>query len=641
MDNMSRLLDGVEYPKDIRRFSIDELNQLAAEIREEVISVVSEVGGHFASTLGAVELTLALHYVFNTPEDRIVWDTGHQAYAHKLICGRRNRLATIRQLNGLSGFLSREESEYDVFGAGHAGTSISAALGMVEAKDLEGASRKVVAVISDGGLSAGLTYEGLNSAGHLDRDLIVVLNDNEHFIDPRVGAVSSFLSKQFTSDLGVRLQKNLSNLLRSLPSGENLKHAARKMRDSFLSLVTPGFLFESLGFQYVGPIDGHNISEMITTLESVKKLDGPTLVHVLTKKGKGYAPAEQDPIKFHAVTPFHVLTGKPKKEKGPVPTYTDVFGQSLVRLAKGNPKIVGITAAMGSGTGIDKLAREMPRRTYDVGIAEQHAVTFAGGMATEGFIPVVAIYSTFLQRGYDEILHDVCLQNLHVVFALDRAGLVGADGPTHHGVFDFAYMRAMPNMVIMAPKDENELQHMLKTAIDHPGPISLRYPRGEGWGVALDKDMKTLEIGKAEILRQGGDVVIAAIGHTVLPALKAAEELAPLGIDASVVNARFVKPLDKNLFRDLLTRVPRLITVEDHVVTGGFGSGLIEFLADEGFTGIEVKRLGVPDRFIPHGTQDELRKMCGFDKDAIAQATLQLVRRGKKRSREGWERGSA
>jgi 1-deoxy-D-xylulose-5-phosphate synthase len=641
MGNMSRLLDGVEYPKDIRRFSIDELNQLAAEIREEVISVVSEVGGHFASTLGAVELTLALHYVFNTPEDRIVWDTGHQAYAHKLICGRRDRLATIRQLNGLSGFLSREESEYDVFGAGHAGTSISAALGMVEAKVLEGANRKVVAVISDGGLSAGLTYEGLNSAGHLDRDLIVVLNDNEHFIDPRVGAVSSFLSKQFTSDLGVRLQKNLSNLLRSLPSGENLKHAARKMRDSFLSLVTPGFLFESLGFQYVGPIDGHNISEMVTTLESVKKLDGPTLIHVLTKKGKGYAPAEQDPIKFHAVTPFHVLTGKPKKEKGPVPTYTDVFGRSLVRLAKENPKVVGITAAMGSGTGIDKLAREMPRRTYDVGIAEQHAVTFAGGMATEGFIPVVAIYSTFLQRGYDEILHDVCLQNLHVVFALDRGGLVGADGPTHHGVFDFAYIRSMPNIVIMAPKDENELQHMLKTAIDHPGPISLRYPRGEGWGVALDKDMKNLEIGKAEILRQGGDIVIAAIGHTVLPALKAAEELAPLGIDAAVVNARFVKPLDKNLFRDMLTRVPRLITVEDHVVAGGFGSALIEFLADEGFTGVEVKRLGVPDRFIPHGTQDELRKMCGFDKDAIAQAVLQLVRRGKKRSREGWERGSA
>jgi 1-deoxy-D-xylulose-5-phosphate synthase len=641
MDKMTRLLDEVELPSDIRGFSIEQLNQLAAEIREEVISVVSEVGGHFASTLGAVELTLALHYVFNTPEDRIVWDTGHQAYAHKLICGRRDRLATIRQLNGLSGFLSREESEYDVFGAGHAGTSISAALGMVEAKALEGSNRKVVAVISDGCLSAGLTYEGLNSAGHLDRDLIVVLNDNEHFIDPRVGAVSSFLSKQFTTDLGVRLQKNLSNLLRNLPSGENLKHAARKLRDSFLGLVTPGFLFESLGFQYVGPIDGHNLSEMITTLENVKKIEGPTLVHVMTKKGKGYAPAEEEPIKFHAVTPFHVLTGKAKKEKGPIPTYTEVFGQSLVRIASQNPKVVGITAAMGSGTGIDRLAREISERTYDVGIAEQHAVTFAGGMATEGFIPVVAIYSTFLQRGYDEILHDVCLQNLHVVFALDRGGLVGADGPTHHGVFDFAYMRSMPNIVIMAPKDENELQHMLRTAVEYSGPISLRYPRGEGWGVTLDAETKSLEIGKAEVLREGGDVVIAAIGQTVIPALKAAQDLAPLGINAAVVNSRFVKPLDRELFRDLLTRVPRLITVEDHVIAGGFGSAVIELLADEGFSGVEVKRLGVPDRFIPHGTQDELRKMCGFDKDAIAQAVLQMVRRGKKRSREGWERGSA
>ncbi len=638
---MTRLLDGVEYPRDIRRLSVDELNQLAVEIREEVISVVSEVGGHFASTLGAVELTLALHYVFNTPEDRIVWDTGHQAYAHKLICGRRDRLATIRQFGGLSGFLSREESEYDVFGAGHAGTSISAALGMVEANVLEGSNRKVVAVISDGGLSAGLTYEGLNSAGHLDRDLIVVLNDNEHFIDPRVGAVSSFLSKQFTTDLGVRLQKNLSSLLKSLPSGENLKHLARKMRDSFLSLVTPGFLFESLGFQYVGPINGHNLSEMIATLENVKKIDGPTLVHVLTKKGKGYAPAEQDPIKFHGVTPFHVLTGKAKKEKGPIPTYTEAFGRSLLRLANENPKVVGITAAMGSGTGIDKLAREFPARTYDVGIAEQHAVTFAAGMATEGCIPVVAIYSTFLQRGYDEILHDVCLQNLHVVFALDRGGLVGADGPTHHGVFDFAYMRSMPNIVIMAPKDENELQHMLKTAIDHSGPISLRYPRGEGWGVNMDPEMKNLEIGKAELLRDGKDIVIAAIGDTVMPAVKAADDLAPLGIDAAVVNTRFVKPLDRDLFRDLLARVPRLITVEDHVIMGGFGSALIEFLADEGFSGVAVKRLGVPDRFIPHGTQDELKKLCGFDKDAIAQAVLQMVRRAKKRGREGWERGSA
>src|SRR5437016_10238783 len=617
MGKMTRLLDGVEYPRDIRRFSIEELNRLAAEIREEVISVVSEVGGHFASTLGAVELTLALHYVFRTPEDRIVWDTGHQAYAHKLICGRRDRLATIRQLNGLSGFLSREESEYDVFGAGHAGTSISAALGMVEAKTLEGSSRKVVAVISDGGLSAGLTFEGLNQAGHLDKDLIVVLNDNEHFIDPRVGAVSSFLSKQFTTDLGVRLQKNLSALLHNLPSGENLKYAARKLRDSCLGLVTPGFLFESLGFQYVGPIDGHNLSEMITTLENVKKIEGPTLVHVMTKKGKGYAPAEEEPIKFHAVTPFHVLTGKAKKEKGPIPTYTEVFGQSLVRIASQNPKVVGITAAMGSGTGIDRLAREIPERPYDVGIAEQHAVTFAAGMATEGYIPVVAIYSTFLQRGYDEILHDVCLQNLHVVFALDRGGLVGADGPTHHGVFDYAYLRSMPNIVIMAPKDENELGHMLKTAIDHTGPISLRYPRGDGWGVKMDGELQRLEIGKAELLRPGKDIALVGIGHSVLPALRAAEDLAPLGIDAAVVNARFVKPLDKDLLRELLARIPNLITVEDHVIAGGFGSAVLEFIGEEGISNLRIRRLGVPDRFIPHGTQDELRKLCGFDQEAI------------------------
>jgi 1-deoxy-D-xylulose-5-phosphate synthase len=360
---MPNLLDSIEDPKDIRRLTIEQLKQLASEIREEVISVVSEVGGHFASTLGAVELTLALHYVFNTPEDRIVWDTGHQAYAHKLICGRRNRLATIRQLGGLSGFLSRDESEYDVFGAGHAGTSISAALGMVEAKTLESSSRKVVAVISDGGLSAGLTYEGLNQGGHLEKDLIVVLNDNAIFIDPRVGAVSSFLSKQFTTDFGVRLQKNLSTLLRTLPKGENLFHLARKVKDSFLGLVTPGFLFESLGFQYVGPIDGHNIEEMITTLENVKKIQRPTLVHVLTTKGKGYPPAEKEPVKFHGVTPFHVLTGKPKKDKGPIPTYTDIFGESLIRLAKENPKVIGITAAMGSGTGIDKLSREIPKRS--------------------------------------------------------------------------------------------------------------------------------------------------------------------------------------------------------------------------------------------------------------------------------------
>lgn len=639
---MARLLEAIETPADVRKLSLEELSRLATEVREEVISVVSEAGGHLASTLGAVELTLALHYAFDTPRDRIVWDTGHQAYAHKLICGRRTKLATIRQFGGLSGFLSREESEYDVFGAGHAGTSVSAALGMVVAKNLQGDEHKVVAVISDGCLSAGLTFEGLNQAGHLEKDLIVVLNDNAIFIDPRVGAFSSFLSKQLTTNLGVRLQRNLVHLLRTLPKvGENLYLIARKVKDSFLGLVTPGFLFEALGFQYVGPIDGCNLAEMVETFRNVKQMDRPTLIHVITKKGQGYKPAEEDPVRYHSVAPFHVLTGKPKKETGPVPTYTDVFARALIQLATENSKVVGITAAMGSGTGIDKLSRELPGRSYDVGIAEQHAVTFAAGLATEGWVPVVAIYSTFLQRGYDEILHDVCIQKLHVVFALDRGGLVGADGPTHHGVFDFAYLRSIPNMVVMAPKDENELRHMLKTAIEHSGPIAFRYPRGEGWGVSVDGEIRSLEIGKAELLRPGRDLVILGIGQTVIPALRAAQDLAPLGIDAAVVNARFVKPLDRELITGLVLRVPRLITVEDHVVHGGFGSAVAELLADEGITGVKIKRLGVPDRFVSHGTQGELRKLCGIDKDAIIQAGLQIIREEKKKKKEGWERGSA
>jgi 1-deoxy-D-xylulose-5-phosphate synthase len=629
---MEKLLDRINSPEDLRRLSLEDLPALAHEVREEVISVISDVGGHFASTLGAVELTLALHYAFNTPEDRLVWDTGHQAYAHKIICGRRADFPTIRQLSGLSGFLSREESEYDVFGAGHAGTSVSAALGMVVAKNLQGLDHKVIAVISDGCLTAGLTFEGLNQAGHLDKDLIVVLNDNSIFIDPRVGAFSSFLSKQFTTELGIKLQRNLKHLLRRLPTmGEDLYHVARRVKDSFLGLVTPGFLFEALGFQYVGPIDGYNLAEMIQTFKNIKKLDCPTLVHVITKKGKGYKPAEEDPVKYHSVTPFHVLTGKPKKEKGPVPSYTDIFARTLIRLAKENPKVVGITAAMGSGTGIDKLSREIPGRAYDVGIAEQHAVTFAAGLATEGWIPVVAIYSTFLQRAYDQIVHDVCIQNLRVVFAIDRGGLVGADGPTHHGVFDFAYMRSIPNMVIMAPMDENELQHMLKTALEHPGPICFRYPRAEGWGVVLDSEIQSLNVGKGELLRHGKDVAIVAIGHTVLPALRAAQDLSQLGIDAAVVNARFVKPLDRELLLSIAGSVPHLITVEDHVLKGGFGSAVLELLAEEGVSETCVKRLGVPDRFISHGTQDQLRKMCGIDQEAILHAAVRMMKEEKRK----------
>ncbi len=638
---MGKYLETINDPADVRRLKLEELDDLASELRQEVISVVSEVGGHFASTLGAIELTLALHYAFETPKDRLVWDTGHQAYAHKLICGRREKLSSIRQLGGISGFLSREESVYDVFGAGHAGTSVSAALGMVAAKTSEPSNHKVVAVISDGGLTAGLNFEGLNQAGHLDKDLIVVLNDNAHFIDPRVGAISSFLSKHLTTDLAVRIEKHLTALLRTLPRGEDIYNVARKVKESFIGFVTPGILFEALGFQYVGPIDGHNIGELVQTFENVKNLKRPTLVHVITQKGKGYEPAEKDPIRYHSVTPFHVLTGKPKKSKSPVPTYTEVFGRSLIHLAKENPKVIGITAAMGSGTGLDKMAKEIPDRVYDVGLAEQHAVTFAAGMATEGLIPVVAIYSTFLQRAYDQILHDVCVQNLHVVFALDRWGLVGADGPTHHGAFDFSYMRSIPNMVVMAPKDENELQHMLATAINHDGPITLRYPRGEGWGAEMDSEIRSLEIGKGELLRPGKDLGIVGIGNTVIPALNAANDLSKLGIDAAVVNARFVKPLDNELLLDLASRVPMMITVEDHVVQGGFGSSVLELLAAEGITDLRVKCLGLPDRFIPHGTQPELRKICGITTESIAQTAIQMIqeRRKKKAATKNLESG--
>jgi len=630
-----KLLDSIDNPADLRRMPPGDLAQIASELRDEVIATVASVGGHFASTLGAVELTIALHYSFDSPNDRIVWDTGHQGYAHKVLCERRRRLATIRQFGGLSGFLSREESVYDVFGAGHAGTSVSAALGMVEANAHTGAARKVVAVMSDGGLTSGLMFEGLNQAGHLGRDLIVVLNDNAMFIDPRVGAVSSFLSKQLTTDLGVRIQRNLANILKNLPKGDELYHVARRVKDSFIGLVTPGLLFEALGFQYVGPVDGHDVGELVQTFQNVKKLERPVLVHVLTKKGRGYAPAEADPVRYHSVTPFDVATGKAKQSKGTVPTFTQVFSDALIEEAEQNERIVAITAAMGSGTGIDKFSQRFPSRAYDVGIAEQHAVTFAAGLATEGLVPVVTIYSTFLQRAYDQILHDVCLQNLHVVFALDRAGLVGADGPTHHGTFDFAYLRHIPNMVVMAPRDESELRHMLKTAADYEGPIALRYPRGEACGVPLVGEARVIEIGKAEVLRAGRDLVIAAIGATVGPAIEAAEELAQQGVDCTVVNARFVKPLDTELFVRLLSDVPWLITVEDHMLQGGFGSALLEQMAAAGLSGVSTRCLGLPDRFVTHGTQAELRTLCGIDARSIVEAGLGINRQVAGEIRKG------
>lgn len=626
---MGKLLDGINTPADLRKLEIEDLPRVAYEIRHEIISIISEVGGHFASTLGAVELTLALHYAFNTPVDRLVWDTGHQAYAHKIICGRRDRLPMIRQLGGLSGFLSREESSYDIFGAGHAGTAVSAALGMVVAGRLQQKTHKTIAVISDGGLTAGLTLEGLNQAGCLSHDLIVVLNDNEIFIDPKVGGISEFLSTQSVVDFGLTLQTNL-NRLRSRPStNSDFYYLTRKLKEAFRATWNPGSLFESLGFGYVGPIDGYNLPEMVQSFRNAANRRRPLLVHVKTKKGKGYPPAEQQPIKYHSVSPFHVLTGKSKKEKSRVPTYTEIFTRALIRLSKENPNIVAITAAMGSGTGIDKFMQDLPGRGYDVGIAEQHAVTFAAGLAAEGLIPVVAIYSTFLQRAYDQIVHDVCLQNLHVVFAVDRGGLVGADGPTHHGVFDFAYLRHIPNMTIMAPMDENELQHMVKTAVQHHGPVCLRYPRGEGWGVDLESEMRALEIGQAELLRPGKDLVIAGIGETVLPALRAARDLSGLGIDAAVINARFLKPLDRELLCETVLRTPYLITVEDHVLQAGFGSSVIELLSDARINGVQVRRLGVPDRFIPQGSQEELRRLCAIDQQAIFQTAIQMINENK------------
>jgi 1-deoxy-D-xylulose-5-phosphate synthase len=620
---VNRLLDTIDSPKDLRQLDLAQLPLLANEVREQVISVVSEIGGHFASTLGVVELTVALHYAFDTPEDRLLWDTGHQAYAHKLICGRRQLLKTIRQLNGVSGFLRREESVYDAFGAGHAGTAISAALGMIVARDLDGQSHKVVAVVNDGSLTAGLSFEALNQVGQLKKNLVIVLNDNSIFIDPRVGAISALLSKQLPKERKRGAKKTVKNLP---TSGNGFWPLPGKIKNSLHASLTPAVLFEALGIQYVGPIDGYDLAAMIETFKKVKDLPRPVLVHVTTTKGKGYKPAEEDPVKYHSVTPFHVLTGKRKDEKKPIPTYTEIVSRTLIRLAKENRKLFAITAAMASGTGIDTFAREIPDRACDVGVAEQHAVTFAAGLATEGWIPIVAIYSTFLQRAYDQIIHDVCLQNLHVVFMIDRGGLVGADGPTHHGVFDLSYMRHIPNLIVMVPKDENELQQMIKTAVEHEGPVCIRYPRGEGWGVELDDNLRTLDLGKAELLQAGDDLVILALGQTVVPALKAARNLFELGIDAAVINARFVKPLDRELIVETVSRSRRLITVEDNVLQGGFGSAVTELLADEKLKGVHVKRLGVPDRFIPQGTQDELRRLCGIDQQAICAAGIEMMK---------------
>ncbi len=621
-----RLLDTINNPQELKKLPPEFLPQLAKEIREKIISTVARTGGHLAPSLGVVELSIALHYVFDCPRDKIVWDVGHQAYAHKLLTGRQDRFHTLRQHGGLSGFPKRCESAYDAFDTGHSSTSISAALGMASARCLKRERHRVIAVIGDGSMTAGIAFEGLNNAGDLNKNLIVILNDNGMSIAPNVGALSSFFSRKLTRPTMVFLKKQVENLLRSLPAiGDDLVLWAKKSEESFKAFFTPGMLFEALKFTYLGPVNGHRLDHLIETFNNVKNLDGPILIHVLTTKGKGYQPAETDPTGFHGLGKFDPETGEPKKSVSEVPSYTEVFGDTLVRLARQNPKVVAITAAMPDGTGLADFHKEFPTRFFDVGICEQHAVTFAGGLAVEGMRPVAVIYSTFLQRAYDQVLHDVCLQNLPVVFALDRAGIVGEDGETHQGLFDLAYLRHLPNLVLMAPKDENELRHMLLTAVEHPGPIALRYPRGRGVGVAFSSTLNKVPIGKAEVLQEGQDLFILALGASVYPALEAARELARQGFSATVVNARFVKPLDEHLILSLAARHGRVLTVEENVVAGGFGSAVLELLADRGLFGVTVKRLGIPDVFVEHGTQDILRQKYGLDAAGIVKSALTIL----------------
>lgn len=621
------LLNTINSPEDVKKLSEQQLEQLAQEIRQFMISVISKTGGHLAPNLGVVELTLALHRVFSTPKDKLVFDVGHQAYVHKIITGRREQFPTLRQYGGLSGFPKRSESEHDAFGTGHSSTSISAALGMAVARDLQGEDYDVVAVIGDGSMTGGMAFEGLNNAGDLHKRMIVVLNDNEMSISKNVGAMSEYLYQLRTGETYNKIKSDIEGWLKNMEFGTDVLKAIRRLKGSVKYLMVPSSIFEELGYTYLGPIDGHDLNALQDVFHAAKKIDGPVLVHVLTKKGKGYAPAEESPNKFHGTGPYELETGKKIANPNAPTTYTEVFGNTLTDMAKEDKKIVGITAAMPDGTGLSTFAKAHPDRFFDVGIAEQHAVTAAAGMAAAGLKPVAAIYSTFMQRAYDSVLHDICMQNLHVTMCLDRAGLVGDDGFTHHGVFDYAYLRSMPKMTIMAPKDENELRHMLKTAIDFNGPISVRYPRGSGLGVDISGPMEDLPIGKAEVLKEGFDLCFWAIGSMVKPALDAAELLAKEGISAGVVNMRFAKPLDTELLKAHAQRYGKIITLEEGVLAGGVGSAVLEYLNQEELLDkCRVLTLGIPDEFILHGDKALLFKDIGLDTPAIAAKAADFVR---------------
>ena len=631
MENMhtitKNILETINSPADVKALSLEQLKQLAEEIRQLLISVISKTGGHLAPNLGVVELTLALHRVFTTPKDKIVFDVGHQSYIHKIITGRREQFSTLRQYGGLSGFPKRSESEHDAFGTGHSSTSISAALGMAVARDLQGEDYNVIAVIGDGSMTGGMAFEALNNAGTLHKKMIVVLNDNEMSISKNVGAMSEYLYQLRTGETYNKIKHDIEGWLKNMEFGTDVLKAIRRLKGSVKYLMVPTSIFEELGFTYLGPIDGHDLQGLTEVLQAAKKIDGPVLVHVLTKKGKGYKPAEESPNKFHGTGPFDIATGKKIANPNAPITYTEVFGRTLTELANADKDIIGITAAMPDGTGMSTFAKAHPERCFDVGIAEQHAVTSAAGAAAVGLKPVAAIYSTFLQRAYDSVLHDICMQKLHVTLCLDRAGLVGDDGYTHHGVFDYAYLRSMPEMTIMAPKDENELRHMLKTAVDFDGPVSVRYPRGSGVGVSITEPMHSLPIGKAEVLREGKDVCLWAIGSMVQSALQAADKLAEQGISAGVVNMRFAKPLDEELLLEHAAQYGKIVTLEEGVLQGGVGSAVLETLnAAKMLQKCQVLTLGIPDEFVLHGDKKLLFKDLGLDVETIADKIATLVK---------------
>jgi 1-deoxy-D-xylulose-5-phosphate synthase len=623
------LLSRIESPEDLRKLSKTQVEQVAVELREEIIDCVSRTGGHLASSLGAVELTTAIHYVFDTPRDRLVFDVGHQGYPHKMLTGRRKEFDRIGKAGGIAKFLRRSESEYDAFGAGHAGTSISAALGMARAIEHQRRDGCAIALIGDGGMTAGMAFEALNHAGHLhQKNLVVVLNDNEMSISPNVGALSSYLSRKLSKPMVRRVKGLVKEFLSTLPG--DMLHWAHKAEESVKVFFSPGLLFEALNFKYVGPIQGHRMDVLLETFENVKQMladgDGPVLVHAITSKGYGYEPAQQDPFKYHGVGAFEVESGRFHPSKPGPPKYQNVFADALIALAEQDERILAITAAMADGTGLDRFAKVFPDRFYDVGIAEQHAVTFAAGLATEGMKPVAAIYSTFLQRAYDQVVHDVCLQNLDVTLVLDRAGIVGADGATHQGFYDLAYLRALPNITIMAPKDENELRHMLRTAIEYAGPAAIRFPRGEGFGVPLDPDIKALPLGEAELLRDGDDAAVVVYGTLVHEALEAAVELGSKGISVAVLNARFVKPLDRGRIIRLAQRCSVLVTVEEHSQVAGFGAAVVEALSEAGVS-VPTRCLAIPDRLIEHGDPKEIRREIGLDCAGIVRAVTSLLDR--------------